>query len=187
MKVRIEKNKQTGDISIDYNKVRDKAAYRCRLLKAAVEAADGDITVYVDTRIRIGECLDQEFMRCFDHNNAQFLCKTTDLKAKKFFGINVNSIIKEKRKTVEEFEMVFEVSPDFFSEDAFGKYLINMDIAVGIGRRRSFEEVSDAFFENADAVMFNADWFDNYFYDAVGCAMLRSRFDISETVRNLKL
>jgi hypothetical protein len=187
MKVRIGRNKYTGDISVDYSKVRDKAAFRCRLLNTAVRAANADITVYVDTNMRAGDHLDRELIDYLDCRRSRLQYQRIDPKAAKFFGVNVGSIIKEKRKTSDEFAVIFETSHDFFSEDIFRKYLVNMDIAVGIGRRRSFDEVSVAFFENADAVMFNTDWFDTFLYDAVGCAMLRSSLDISQTVRNLKL
>lgn len=185
MKIRLKKNEETGDFNIDYSKVCDKAAFRCRLLNAAVAFADSDVTVYVDTNIRIGKRLDKELRNYLERCGTWFEAKCVDAKANKFFGVNVGSFIKEKKSV--EYVMVFEAPPKFFSADAFGKFLTNMDIAVGIGRRRCFEEVSTAFFENADAVMFNADWFDTFLYDAVGYAMLRSSLDVSKTVSNLKV
>lgn len=185
MKVRVEKNKHTGDTCVDYSKVRQRAEYRCRLLDAVLRGLNDDITVYIDTNMRTGPRFDRDLDGYLECSGSRFVSSGVDPKPRKYFGISVGSLIGERRKTNERV-MVFEAPHGFFSA-AFGRFLVNMDIAVGIGRRRSFEEVCQAFLEDADAVMFNTDWFENFLYDAAGCGMLRSSLDISQAAGNLEL
>jgi len=186
MKVRIEKNKRTGDICVDYSKVRQRAKYRCRLLDAVLCELYDDIIVYIDTNMRIGPRFDRDLDGYLECSGSRFVSSGVDVRPRKYFGISVGSLIVDRRKSNERV-VVFEAPLGFFSEGAFGRLLVNMDIAVGIGRRRSFEEVYQAFLEDADAVMFNTDWFENFLYDAAGCGMLRSSLDISQAAGNLEL
>ena len=185
MKVRIEKNKNTGDTCVDYSKVRQREDYRRRLLNAVLRGLNDDLTVYIDTNMRTGPRFDRDLDGYLERTGARFVSTGVDAKPRKYFGINVGSLIGEKKKA-DERVMVFEAPHGFFST-TFDRFLINMDIAVGIGRRRSFEEVCRAFLEDADAVMFNTDWFDTFLYDAAGCGMLRSSLDISQAANNLEL
>lgn len=168
---------------VEYHRIRDQEAYRCRLLSAVLAQQTRDLTVYVDTGLRVGSRKDAPLPDYLW--DLGLCCDTRPKPAKhaKVFGVDL-SVFKTPKKD-EDCVLVFEARPDMFGSQGLGRFLAGTDIAVGIGRKKCFRETSEALFCSPDEVMFNPDWFEAFVYDAASLAAMRSSFDVSDTVRHL--
>ncbi len=171
MKVKVSRDKKTGETFVKYSAGFNIEKHRYILLKKIIESGP-DVTLVIDTNQKAWEGdLQQEgdFLEKSGIKYSAFPAKQNNIK---FFGFEV------PRKKLNQKMIIMEPRSGQFSRELYDICLKRYDIAVGIGRLKSFEETCEMLKMDLNEVLFNTAFFKESVYDSVVCGTLRSSADI---------
>jgi len=160
MQAIIRKDKQTGEMYVEYYKVADKAAFRYDLLKKII-GGESDITVIIDTNQHVSKKPGEEIENFLKQSDIPYLIKPTALNELTVLGL----YIKKKKKKYEKM-IVLQITSGQFTRELFHACLENYDIAMGIGKKKPFDEIYDDLILNPDEVLFDRLYFRESIYDS---------------------
>ncbi len=171
MKVRVRRNKKTGETFVDYSAGFNIEKHRFKLLEKIIESKSPAMLM-IDSNQRawdgdIDEA--EDFLKQSGIKYSSFPAKQNN---KKIFGVEIS------KKKFDQKIIVMEVNSGQFSREFYDICLKRYDIAIGTGRLKSFEETCDAMRTDLSEVIFNASFFKESIYDSVVCGSLRSSADI---------
>lgn len=180
MKVKIRKDKQSGETRLEYYKIADKASFRFETLKKILNGIS-DIIIMVDTNQRTHSIPIEDIERFLEQSNIEYSKIPMEANKTNFFGLPIDLSFKKKTKS-KEYLIILHISFEQFTRDLFDSILYNYDFAVGIGSKKPFDEICESLRADAAGVLFNRSYFEESIYDSVLCTCLRCSFDISSHV-----
>jgi hypothetical protein len=175
MKLRVHKNKKTGETFVEYGDGHNIGKYRYKLLKKIIESVPG-ATIIVDSNQKTAAGSLRELEDFLKRSGIKYSAFPVKQNNAKFFGLEI------KKKNVYQKMIVMETSSGQFSSELYETYLKQYDIAIGIGRLRTFEEICDMLKIDLSRVLFNTEFFEESIYDSAVCGSLRSSKDIKPYV-----
>jgi hypothetical protein len=178
MKVKIKKDRHTGETHIEYYNIADKASYRFDTLKNIINGRP-DITIMVDTNQHTYNLPVDEVERVLEQSNIEYAKMPTETNKTSFFGLSIDLRFKNKKKT-KEYLIILHISSEHFTRELFDSFLNHYDFAVGIGSKKPFDETCENLRADASEVLFNPSYFEESIYDSVLCTCLRCSFDIDK-------
>ena len=181
LKIKVSKS-PGGDIFTDYARVSRSLNFRYLLLRKIVADAAADMTIMVNTNQRIegSVCLlDEDYLKAM---NLQYIIVPVTTNPRPFFGV----MIKRKSRNGQwaEKRILFDFTCDDFTEEWFNK-IRNCDIAIGMGRKKTFEETCVYWKTEGEGILFDTQYFQNCLYDSVLCTRVRSTFNTERYVREI--
>ena len=176
-KVKI-KNMENGEAFLDYGKVSNPSAFRHCILKGIIQSAASDVALMIDTNLRIADkpmVLDEAALQ---QMQLRYAVLPTQSNQQMFFGFRLNALPGAKAARAEQ-RIILELTGSALPAELF-KTIENYDIALGFGRKMSFDEICRNYQVSGDGMLFNTSFFENSLYDSVICARLRSTFHLEQ-------
>jgi hypothetical protein len=171
MKTRIRRNKKTGETFVTYGAGFDIGKHRYTLLGKIIENWS-PVMLIIDSNQKTGNGSLQESEELLAQSGIKYSAFPAKQNNTKIFGFEI------PRKAMNQKMIVMEVSSGQFSRELYDICLKRYDIAIGIGRLKSFEETCDMLRVDLSEVLFNTVFFKESIYDSVVCGSLRSSADI---------
>jgi hypothetical protein len=182
MKIKIRTNRDTGEIIVNYYKVRDAHSFRYNLLKNVLSETKGNITLMVDTNQRIEDRTKEEIEAVLRDKNIKYVTYFTNSNDTKFFGINIEKLGK-KKKNDSESVFLLDIVNENLTQGLFSDFLSSYDIAIGIDRNKDFNQICESGRFGIGEMLFKKEYFNDSIYDSVLCTTIRSTIDISEKAK----
>lgn len=186
MKVKVRKDKKSGETKVEYYKAVDQTNFRYSLLEKIIADIDKDMTVIVDTNQRMKQEPIEQIDKFLEQTDLINFVAPIKKRSNKLLGFNIDKLSKNKNKSLERL-VVIEISPSQFTKELFKTCFANYDISVGIGNKKSFKEICDEnrFGFNGE-ILFSKEYFEQSIYDSVVCAILRCSYDVEKYVLEVK-
>ena len=173
MKVKVRKDKLTGEMHIEYYMAADKSLFRYTFMNNIFEN-ESDITVLIDTNNRKS---DIPILNCEDflkQSGVTYSILPTEANKTRLFGLPIDF----SRKKKEEKLIIIHIAREQFTPEFFRCCLENYDIGIGFGGKEAFDEYLSHHILNMSDVLFNDSVFEKSIYDSIFCMSIRSSFDI---------
>jgi hypothetical protein len=81
--------------------------------------------------------------------------------------------------------IIIDMGGGVLTEKLFGLMAHN-DVAVGMGRKKTFEQLCEAYRVGGEMIIFDRDCYEYSLYDSVVCARIRSTIDLSPHLEAVK-
>lgn len=181
MQTIVRKDKQSGEMTVEYFRVSDKYTFRFELLRRILQN-ETDITIILDTNSQAQKRSDAQIEETLARLNLQYITKPLEANPTAFFGV----FIRSKTKKIYKKLIVLSVSPEQFTRELFDSLLSGFDIAIGLGKQRPIEEIAEYLKLDVDEVLFHRTYFRQSVYDSIICTCLRSSFDIGDHLSEME-
>lgn len=182
MKIKISKNKRTGETVVNYLKIEDKTAFRYALIKRIIDQTDQSIAAIIDTNQQIEELPFETVEAFFNRAGVSYCVWPVKANAGFLLGINKDLISPQKKKS--ERLYVIDLPPKQFGKALFEDVFSHFDLALMFGEQDIYTKLRDLLrSEPLEDILFNTDYFSSCIYDSVVCASFRSSFDIVQYVK----
>lgn len=178
MRAKVKKNKHTGETLVEYLSAAEKASGRFETLEKLLRG-HSDITIFIDTNQRISDLSAEEAAGVLGLLGIRHKMFPTEANKRSFFGFSLNISLKNKQKQKEHI-FILNISSEQFTRELFETLLMRYDIAVGIGRKKDFDEICESLHLDASEALFNREYFEESVYDSILCSCLRCSFDIEK-------
>ena len=176
-KVKI-KNMGSGEVFLDYGKVSNPSTFRLCMLKGIIQSAAADVTLMIDTNLRIADkpvVLDEA---AFLQMHLRYAVLPAQSNPQTFFGFRMNALPGAKAARAEQ-RIILELTGSALPAGLL-KTIENYDIALGLGRKVSFDEICRNYQVSGDEMLFNTSFFADSLYDSFICTRLRSTFHLEQ-------
>ncbi len=163
MKYKFVRDKKNGETRIDYYKVNDKNAFRLDTLKKLLTLEP--LILSIDTNLVQSSEKHKDIAQGYEirlkESNLRYeVIPIPNTKEKKVLGIPM--------KTSEEraFNILISMQAQDITKDFFDQYLLNSDVLIGIGPKKSFEEICKDLQMGYMTTFFDRDYFEFTLYDS---------------------
>ncbi|MEX1377389.1 MAG: hypothetical protein AB1Z23_07910 [Eubacteriales bacterium] len=179
MKAKIKRNKNDNTMICDYYKTDKPFEFRYKILKEIV-GNYSNVVMFIDTnsRVRVPELRMEAY---FDENNIEYSMFKIPRIEKKIFGFALNIVRKPKTKLIERY-IIAKIDKDIFTEKFYADYITNYDLALGINPKLSINEMVSEYREDVSELFFNSEYFEEFLYDSIMFASMRTTIDIANIV-----
>jgi hypothetical protein len=178
MKYKVKKNKKTGEVLLSYVREKDKRALRFDVFTKIFRAYPDDITLVIDTnRCEIKfDIADIETV--LNSSGIHYIVQRIEGRPMTLLGMNMPN---SKKKKQSERMYVLDIKPPEFTRELFDGLLFNYDIALGINKKLTFDELSrDLQALGFEEILFNDEYFEHSVYDGALFQMLRTYIDLTK-------
>ena len=185
MKIKVRKDKKTGESFAEYYKIRIKAPFRYQMAQYVVANSEADITAIVDTNFAMEKLSAQDMEAFLDEAGITYKSWPIPDDPHRLMGIRTDILKKKKTKTMRLF--VIELTKDQFNENLFKHFFRYFDFGLVFGKTQTLEKLYETLLiEQFDEILFDKEYFADSYYDSVLCTSIRTTLDIAPFVRNLR-
>lgn len=177
MKIKIRKNRLSGEVNAEYFKVPDKASFRYNFIKNILSEQSG-VFIFIDTNQRKEDIPDTDLDGYLKQSGVSYSISPTEANRTTFFGVSLNYSNKKR----EEKLIILEIAHEQFTPELFKACIENFDIGIGIGRKEANSDILRQQRLNFDNILFSDSYFEKSIYDSVLCSSMRSTFDIEKYI-----
>ena len=170
------KNSKNGEVFLDYGKISDPSVFRFSLLRSIIQNAATDVTLMIDTNLRIGDkpsVIDETELKKL---NLRYTVISVEANRQQFFGVRLYMPAPKPRK---EQRIIVDLAGSEFPEEWL-KAMAHYDIMLGLGRKMSFEELCLVYPVSAEGMLFDPRYFAESLVDSVVCSRVRSTFQLEK-------
>ncbi len=180
MKIKTRLNRQTGEMSVEYFVITDMKRFRLRLWQKVLADTQLDVVLMVDTNQRITETSVEDLMNALISGGVEPLVLPIAANQQRLFGI---SYTPKKNKAQENLFLISLAKGTVPDENALSA-LLEYDVAVGIGPGKTLQELGNLLCTGTP--LYGSGLFEREMYDSILCAAVRSSFDISQIIKEMK-
>ncbi len=180
MKIKAKLDRQTGQMKIEYYAIPDKMRFRSHLLQKVLKEAQDQTVLMVDTNQRLTDSSAEDVLTALKNDGLEPLVLPVASNPQKMFGFSYTPR-KNKRR-----EMLIMVSLPAGAVPGDGALsaLLEYDVAVGIAPNKTLQELGNLLCTGTP--LFGSGLFQRDMYDSIVCTAVRSSFDISQLIKDMK-
>lgn len=175
MKVKVHRNRKTGETFVEYGDSFNIKKYRYAILKNIIESKS-EVTLVIDTNQRKEDCSIQCAETFLESSGVKYYSFPAKRNDTQLLGFRIPG------KKADEKMIAIEINNGKFSRELYDACLKCYDVAIGFDRQKSFEDTCEFLRLDPSEVIFNTSYFKNSIYDSIVCSSLRSSANIEEYI-----
>ncbi len=171
MKIKVKKI--NGAIIVDYFKAKNINEFRFGVLEYLVGISKESLILFVDTNSSIKKIPIEDIEKTLKFFCKEHFAEHIVSTKKNIFGFTFPTKGKKKPEKSESL-IALKVDKDRFSKELYEDFLQYYDYGIGVGCRKSTQEMLNLFSEDWDSVLFNKEVLEASFYDSILFSRLRT-------------
>ncbi len=137
---------------VDYNKASELYEFRYNMQHKLLEAADGDVLMFIDTNSNAGVA-DKRISAMLDEAGIEYTSFKIKENEKRFLGV-VTGMFKSKAPKMSQRMYIAKIDKDNYTRELFMQALCVYDIALDLILTMTMEELQDEYYDEVHSTFF---------------------------------